>query len=57
MFKSRLDYESQERHWGDRRAHQGATVQIVRDPVGEHVKEAVVRLRAIVDYLSDRFGD
>ena len=30
---------------------------IVRDPVGEHVEEAVVRLWAVVDYLSDRFAD
>jgi hypothetical protein len=35
---------------------QGATVDIVRDPVVGHVAEGIVRLPSAVDYLSDRFA-
>jgi hypothetical protein len=35
---------------------QGATVDIVRDPVVGHVAEGIARLPSAVDYLSDRFA-
>ena len=35
---------------------QGATVDIVRDPVVGHVAEGIMRLPSAVDYLSDRFA-
>ncbi|PWI42580.1 lipase family protein [Streptomyces sp. ICBB 8177] len=34
----------------------GATVDEVRDPVGEHVEEAVARRLSVLDFLSDRFA-
>ena len=35
---------------------QGATVDIVRDPVVGYVAEGIMRLPSAVDYLSDRFA-
>lgn len=35
---------------------QGTKVQEVRDPIGEHVEEAVVRIPSVVTFLSARFA-
>ena len=34
----------------------GATVQIVRDPIGEHALEAVVRQNSVLTFLANRFA-
>jgi hypothetical protein len=34
----------------------GATVQIVRDPIGEHALEAIVRQNSVLTFLANRFA-